>query len=42
MMQGMEGPHVFEITVNSNDAESPVTKLEVTGDFEPVGNQGQQ
>ena len=37
MMAGMEGPHLFEITVNSNDADSPITKLEVKGDFEPVG-----
>ena len=37
MMAGMEGPHLFEITVNSNDADSPITKLQVKGDFEPVG-----
>lgn len=40
MMAGMEGPHLFEITVNSNDADSPITKLEVKGDFEPVGAEG--
>jgi hypothetical protein len=38
MMAGMEGPHLFEITVNSNDEDSPITKLQVTADFEPVGN----
>ena len=37
MMAGMEGPHLFEITVNSNDADSPITKLQVKGDFEPAG-----
>jgi len=37
-MAGMEGPHLFEITVNSNDEDNPVTKLQVTADFEPVGN----
>ncbi len=37
MMAGMDGPHVFEITVKSNDADAPVTVLEVKGDFEPVG-----
>ena len=37
MPEDMEGPHLFEITVNSNDADSPITKLEVKGDFEPVG-----
>jgi hypothetical protein len=43
MMAGMEGPHLFEITVNSNDADSPITKLEVKADFEPVeaGSSGQ-
>ena len=45
MMAGMEGPHLFEITVNSNDADSPITKLQVKADFEPVetgsGNGGQ-
>ncbi len=37
MMAGMEGPHLFEITVNSNDPNSPITKLEVKADFEPAG-----
>jgi hypothetical protein len=40
MMAGMEGPHEFEITVKSNDAEHPVTKLVVKGDFEPAGSSG--
>jgi hypothetical protein len=37
MMAGMDGPHVFEITVKSNDADVPVMVLEVKGDFEPDG-----
>lgn len=40
MMAGMDGPHLFEITVKSNDADDPVTKLEVKGDFQPVGQGG--
>ena len=36
MMAGMDGPHLFEITIKSNDADRPVTVLEVKGDFEPV------
>ncbi len=40
MMEGMEGPHLFEITVNSNDANTPITKLQVKGDFEPAGAAG--
>jgi hypothetical protein len=36
MMAGMDGPHLFEITVKSNDADQPVTVLEVKGDFEPA------
>ena len=37
MMQGMEGPHVFIITVISNDPAEPETQLRVSGDFEPAG-----
>ena len=36
MMAGMEGPHLFEITVNSNDPNNPITKLQVMADFEPA------
>lgn len=36
MMAGMDGPHLFEITIKSNDTDAPVTVLEVKGDFEPV------
>ena len=35
MMAGMDGPHLFEITVKSNDADRPAMVLEVKGDFEP-------
>jgi hypothetical protein len=37
MMAGMDGPHLFEITIKSNDADQPVMVLEVKGDFEPAG-----
>jgi hypothetical protein len=40
MMAGMDGPHLFEITVKSNDADEPVMVLEVKGDFEPDGAEG--
>ena len=39
MMAGMEGPHLFEITVNSNDENTPITKLQVKADFEPAGTE---
>ena len=39
MMAGMDGPHLFEITVKSNDADDPVMVLEVKGDFEPGGTE---
>ena len=38
MMQGMEGPHVFIITVISNDRVEAETQLRVAGDFEPAGD----
>jgi hypothetical protein len=34
MGQGMEGPHVFEIVVRSNDPIEAETVLRVTADFE--------
>ncbi len=40
MMAGMDGPHLFEITVTLNDADEPVMVLEVKGDFEPGGAGG--
>ena len=36
MMEGMEGPHVFIVTVISNDPAEPETRLRVTGDFQAV------
>jgi hypothetical protein len=35
MMEGMGGPHTFEISVRSNDAEEPLQKLYVKGLFGP-------
>jgi len=35
MMEGMEGPHVFELTLQSNDAEQPEQKLLVSAHFGP-------
>jgi hypothetical protein len=35
MMEGMGGPHLFEISVRSNDAVQPLHKLYVKGDFGP-------
>ena len=35
MMQEMEGPHLFEITVRSDDAEEPEQKLQVKAHFGP-------
>jgi hypothetical protein len=29
MMPGMVGPHLFEVSVRSNDAEEPLQKLHV-------------
>jgi hypothetical protein len=40
MMEGMDGPHLFEITVKSNDPASPVTVLQVKGDFEASAGGG--
>jgi hypothetical protein len=33
MGRGMEGPHVFEIVVQTNDGTEPVSILTVTADF---------
>ncbi len=35
MMEGMDGPHLFEIVVISNDAEDAQTVLLVRADFQP-------
>jgi len=35
MMEGMGGPHLFEISVRSNDAVEPMQKLQVKGVFGP-------
>lgn len=40
MMRGMDGPHVFVITVKSNDADEPEMKLEVRADFQPMDHDG--
>jgi hypothetical protein len=40
MMAGMDGPHLFEITLKSNDADEPEMVLEVKGDFEAAGAGG--
>jgi len=33
MMKGMDGPHLFEITVPTNDPVEPVQKLQVKAVF---------
>jgi hypothetical protein len=33
MMEGMEGPHTFEIVVSSNDPVEPKSVLKVVADF---------
>lgn len=35
MMDGMGGPHLFEVTVRSNDAVEPIQKLYVKAFFGP-------
>ncbi len=35
MMEGMDGQHLFEVTVRSNDAMEPVQKLYVKAFFGP-------
>jgi hypothetical protein len=35
MMEGMGGPHLFEISVRSNDAKEPLQKLYVKALFGP-------
>ncbi len=35
MMQGMDGPHLFEISVTSDDAVEPIQKLYVKAFFGP-------
>ena len=35
MMQGMDGPHLFELSVRSDDAVEPVQKLYVKAFFGP-------
>jgi hypothetical protein len=35
MHEGMDGPHLFEMTVSSNDASEPLQKLYVRADFGP-------
>jgi hypothetical protein len=35
MMEGMGGPHLFEISVRSNDALEPLQKLYVKAVFGP-------
>lgn len=38
MMEGMEGPHLFEILVSSNDPDEPQVVLQVRADFQPDGS----
>ncbi len=33
MMPGMDGPHLFEIVVRTNDPTRPEVVLQVKGDF---------
>ena len=40
MMEGMDGPHLFEITVKSNDSATPATVLQVKADFEASAGGG--
>lgn len=35
MHKGMEGPHLFEVDVRTNDPQEPLKKLMVKGDFGP-------
>lgn len=35
MHRGMEGKHVFEINVRSNDTQEPIKKLTIKGNFGP-------
>ncbi len=35
MMKGMDGPHLFELSVHSDDAKEPVQKLYVKAFFGP-------
>ncbi len=34
MMPGMDGPHLFEIVVKTNDPTQPESVLQVKADFE--------
>jgi hypothetical protein len=36
MMEGMDGPHLFEIHVQSNDPKEPHSVLTVKADFRPT------
>lgn len=33
MHEGMDGPHLFEVQIRSNDAQEPLKKLYVKGNF---------
>ena len=35
MMEGMDGPHLFELSIRSDDAEEPTQKLYVRAFFGP-------
>lgn len=35
MHRGMEGPHLFEVNVRSNDTQEPTKKLYVKANFGP-------
>ena len=38
MMEGMDGPHLFEIVVASNDPKQPEAVLRVKADFRGSGS----
>jgi len=35
MHEGMDGPHLFEIPLKSNDAAAPLKKLQVASNWVP-------
>lgn len=35
MHEGMDGPHLFEISLKSNDATQPLKKLQVASNWVP-------
>lgn len=33
MHEGMDGPHLFEVQIRSNDVQEPIKKLTIKGNF---------